>query len=195
VLVSAIITNVNPATQEMTARLGLRPSGGVSQDCVTPSADLKLLVNNVCGQQEFDYSKGKWMNRIEAVSALNGDVIRYSFAHSETTVGLLITTPATKQHPATPAPPEGAHHLTPHDELVVSADALRKNTPVPLSISFTASTPDIKFVGQVSRRAGQEVTGIELDVRRAHNVIAVSLIVILMMTCLSISSLARALRC
>ena len=161
---------------------------------MTPSADLKSLVNNVSGQQEFDYTKGKRMNRIEAVSPLNGDVIRYSFAHYETTVWLLITTPATKQQLATPAPPEGAHHHTPHDELVVSVDALRKDTPVPLSISFTASTPDIKFVGQGSRSDGQEVTGIESDVRRAHNVIAVSLIVVLMLTCLSISSLAMALR-
>jgi hypothetical protein len=194
VLVSAIITNVNPAAQEMTAQLGFRPIGGLSQDSVTPSADLKLLVNNVSGQQEFDFAKGKRMNRIEAVFPLNGDVTRYPLDHYETTVWLLKTTPATKQQPARPAPPESALHLTPHDELAVSADALRKNTPVPLSISLTASTPGIKFVGQVSRSSGQEVTGIELDVRRADNVIAVSLIVMLMMTCLSMGSLAMALR-
>jgi len=194
VLVSAIITNVNPAAQEMTAQLGFRLVGGMSQDSVTPSADLTLLVNNVSGQQEFVFAKGKRMNRIEAVFPLNGDVTRYPFDHYETTIWLLMTTPAKTPQPAISGAPAGPLHLTPHDELAVSADALRKNTPVPLSISLTASTPGIKFVGQVSRGNGQEVTGIELDVRRADNVIAVSLFVMLMMTCLSMSSLAMALR-
>jgi hypothetical protein len=65
VFVSAIITNVNPATQEMTDQLGFRPMGSLSQDSVTASADLKLLVNKISGQQEFDFAKGKRMNRIE----------------------------------------------------------------------------------------------------------------------------------
>jgi hypothetical protein len=164
VFVSAIITNVNPATLEMTAQLGFRPMGSLSQDSVTASAGLKLLVNNVSGQQEFDFATGKRMNRIEAVFPLNGDVTRYPFDHYETTIWLLMTTPAIKQQPAIPASPEGALHLTPHDELAVSADALRKNTPVPLSISVTASTPGIKFKGEVLRDSGQEVTGIELAV-------------------------------
>src|ERR1700678_1313931 len=93
VAVSVVVTNVNPATHELTAQLGFRLAGNIAQDEVTPAADMKLLINNVRGQQEFDFPRGKRTNRIEAVFSLNGDFNKYPFDRYETTMWLLITVP------------------------------------------------------------------------------------------------------
>jgi len=70
VLVSMVVTGTNPLTQELKAQLGFRLMGSIAKDDITPAVDLKLLVNNGGGQQEFDFPKGKRMNRIEAVFPL-----------------------------------------------------------------------------------------------------------------------------
>ena len=67
VVISVLVTGVNPATQELTAQISLRPRGALAKDEVTPAVDLELLTNNVRSQQEFDFPQGKRMNRIEAV--------------------------------------------------------------------------------------------------------------------------------
>ncbi len=74
---SVLVTGVNPATQELTVQIALRPQRKLAQDEVTPSVDLKLLTNNVRSQQEFEFPKGKRMNRIEAVFPLNGELNRF----------------------------------------------------------------------------------------------------------------------
>jgi hypothetical protein len=195
VFVSVVVTNASPSTQELTGQLGFRLAGNVAKDDVTPAVDLKLLINNVRGQQEFDFPKEKRMNRIEAVFPLNGELNKYPFDSYETTVWLLMTTPTRNVQPQTskvPASiPEFAHHP---DELVVSSSALLRNTPVALSVSLSASIPGIQFKGNVSRGNIQEPTGIALQVARANNVIAVSLIVMSMMTVLSMSLFAMAIR-
>jgi hypothetical protein len=195
VFISIVVTNVSPSTHELTAQLGFRLAGNVAKDEVTPAVDLKLLINNVRGQQEFDFPKEKRMNRIEAVFPLNGDLSRYPFDRYETTVWLLMTTPARNVPPqASKVPasiPEFTHQA---DEFVVSSSALLRNTPVALSVSTSASIPGIQFKGNVSRGNIQEPTGIALRLARARNVIVVSLIVMLMMTVLSMSLLAMAVR-
>jgi hypothetical protein len=75
VAVSVLVTNVNSVTQELTAQLGFRLTGGIARDEVTPAADMTLLINNVRGQQEFDFPQGKRINRIDAVFSLNGNLI------------------------------------------------------------------------------------------------------------------------
>jgi hypothetical protein len=77
VVMSVLVTAVNPATQELTAQIALRPQGALAEDEVTPAVDLKLLTNNVRSQQEFDFPKGQRMNRIEAVFPLNGELNKY----------------------------------------------------------------------------------------------------------------------
>jgi hypothetical protein len=68
VFISIVVTNANPSIRELTAQLGFRLAGNVAKDDVTPSVDLKLLINNIRGQQEFDFPKEKRMNRIEALA-------------------------------------------------------------------------------------------------------------------------------
>jgi hypothetical protein len=195
VFVSVVVTNASPSTQELTAQLGFRLAGNVAKDDVTPALDLKLLINNVRGQQEFDFPKEKRMNRIEAVFPLNGDLNKYPLDRYETTVWLLMTTPARNVQPQPAKVPASIPEFTHHpDELVVSSSALLRNAPVALSVSLSASIPGIKFKGDVSRGNIREPTGIALHLTRANSVIVVSLIVMLMMTALSMSLLAMAIR-
>ncbi len=195
VSISIVITNANPASHELTAQVSFRLSGNLAKDEVTPDVDLHLLLNNFRGEQEFDFPKDKRMNRIEAVFPLNGDLNKYPLDRYDTTVRLLMTTPARTVQPEAPKIPASIpQHTHPTDELAVSSSALRQSAPIALSISLSASVPGIRFEGNVSRGSSQEPTGIILHLTRATSVIAVSLIVMLMMTALSMSLLAMAIR-
>src|SRR5580698_8061479 len=106
IAMSVLVTGVNPATQELTVQIALRPQGALAEDEVTPAVDLRLLTNNVRSQQEFDFPKGKRMNRIEAVFPLNGELNRYPLDHYSTTLWLLMTTPSPKVQPHSPKIPK-----------------------------------------------------------------------------------------
>jgi hypothetical protein len=195
IVVSVLVTNVNPVAQELTAQLGFRLAGDIALDEVTPAADLKLLVNNVSGQQAYDFPKGKRMNRIEAVFPLNGDLNKYPFDRYETTMWLLMTRPATSNKAQVPKAPENQPQDALHAEkLAIGAVTLQRNAPLPLSLALSAAIPGIKFRGSVTRNESTQVTGIGLNVRRADILIAVSIIINAIMTGLAISVLAMVLR-
>jgi hypothetical protein len=195
VSISIVTTNANPATHELTAQVSFRLSGNIAKDEVTPAVDLHLLINNFRGEQEFEFAKDKRMSRIEVVFPLNGDLNKYPLDRYDTTVRLLMTTPARNAPQEVPKTPASiTQHTHPTDELAVSPSALLQNAPVALSISLSASVPGIRFDGHVTRGSSQEPTGIELHLTRANNVIGTSLIVMLMMTALSMSLLAMAIR-
>ena len=195
VSISIVVTNANPATHELTAQVSFRLSGNIAKDEVTPAVDLHLLLNNFRGEQEFDFAKDKRMNRIEAVFPINGDLNKYPLDRYDTTVRLLMTTPARNAPAEVPKIPASiTQHTHPTDELAVSPTALLQNEPVAVSISLSASVPGIRFEGNVSRGSRQEPTGIVLHLTRATNVIALSFFVMLMMTALSMSLLAMAIR-
>jgi Domain of unknown function (DUF4436) len=200
VAMSVLVTGVNPATQELTAQIGLRPQGALAQDEVTPAVDLRLLTNNVRSQQEFDFPKGKRMNRIEAVFPLNGELNKYPLDHYKTTLWLLMTTPAQQPQPlkiptesaapgSSKAPESAEGETSSAEPLAVGTTALQQSTTVPLTIALSASTPGIKFSGNVSRENSLKVTGIELQTRRADNVIAVSILLMMLMIGLAMSLL------
>lgn len=195
VAVSIVVTNANPATHELTTQVSFRLSGEIAKDEVTPNVDLHLLINNFRGEQEFDFPKDKRMSRIDAVFPLNGDLNKYPLDRYDTTVRLLMTTPArTAQSEASQMSAIIPQHSHPTDELAVSSAALRRSAPIAVSISLSASVPGIRFEGNVARGSSQEPTGIALHLTRATIVVAVSLIVMLMMTALSMSLLAMAIR-
>ncbi len=195
VYISIVTTNANPATHELTAQVSFRLAGKIAKDEVTPAVDLHLLINNFRGEQEFEFPTDKRMNRIEVVFPLNGDLNKYPLDRYDTTVRLLMTTPARNVRPEAPSTPASiTQHTHPMDELAVSPTALLQNAPVALSISLAASVPGIRFEGNVSRGRSQEPTGIVLHLTRAISVISVSVIVMLMMTALSMSLLAMAVR-
>jgi hypothetical protein len=176
----------------LTAQIGLRPQGILAQDEVTPAVNLKLLTNNVRSQQEFDFPKGQRMNRIEAVFPLNGELNRYPFDRYETTLWILMTTPARKKQPQSPNIPESAEGQAVQG--VVGTNALQQSTVVPLTVTLSASTPGLKFEGNVSRESSLKVTGIGLKIRRADNVIGVSILLMTLMSVLAWSLLAMVLK-
>jgi hypothetical protein len=93
------------------------------------------------------------MSRIEAVFPLNGDLNKYPFDRYRATLWLLMTTPAQKNTATRISNlPESAEKETPQsDHLAVGATALQKSSIVPLTITVSASTPGVKFDGNVSR--------------------------------------------
>lgn len=195
VAVSVLITAVSPSTQELTAQISFRPQGALAQDEVTPAVNLKLLTNNVRSQQEFNFPKGTRMNRIEAVFPLNGELNRYPFDQYETTLWLLMTTPSRKKQPVSSNIPEGAEEQAPQgDQLAVGTNALQQSTTVPLAITLSASTPGLKFVGNISRENSLKVPGIGLKISRADSAITVSVFLMMLMAGLALSLLAIVFR-
>jgi hypothetical protein len=193
--VSVRVTNVNPATQELTAQLVFRLAGNIAEDEVTPATDMKLLINNFRGQQEFDFPRGKRLSRIEAVFPLNGNLNRYPFDRYETQMWMLITIPPATHKLQFPQAPENQSPGTPDSEqLAVGAATLQQNTPIPLSLAVSAKIPGIKFTGSVMRDKSTQVTGIDLNLRRSDNVVAVSLLINAMMAGLAVSVLAMVLQ-
>jgi hypothetical protein len=192
IAISVLVTAVNPTTQELTAQISLRPQGALAQDEVTPAVDLKFLINNVRSPQEFDFPKGRRMNRIEAVFPLNGDLNRYPFDHYETTLWILMTTPARKKPPQASNIPESAEDQA--LQRAVGTNALQQSTAVPLTITLSASTPGLKFEGNVSHESSLKVTAIGLKIRRADNAIAVSILLMILMSCLAVSLLGMVLK-
>ncbi len=197
VVVSVLVTGVNPSTQELTAQITLRPQGVLAEDEVTPAVDLTLLTNNVRSQQEFYLPKGKRINRIEAVFPLNGELNRYPLDYYRTTLWLLMTTPGRKTQP--PKSPEdgeavGEGQAYQSDHLAVGTTALQQGTAVPLTIALSASTPGIKFEGSVSRESSRKLTGIRLRIRRADNVVAVSVLIMTLMSGLALSLLGMVVK-
>jgi hypothetical protein len=194
IFVSVIVTNVNPARQELTAQLRFRLLGEIASDEVTPAADLKLLINNF-GQQEFDFPKGRRMNRIEASFPLNGELNKYPLDRYESNLWVLVTTPVGKGTSKVSRLPEANREPSVHpDELTVGTSDLQQNNPVPISLALTASVPGFKFAGQTIRSDESQLMRIALKLRRADSVIGVSILVMLMMTCLSLSVLAMVVR-
>jgi uncharacterized protein (DUF983 family) len=195
IAVSALVTNVDTATQELTAQLGFRLTGNIARDEVTPAAEMKLLINNVRGQQEFDFPQGKRMNRIEAVFPLNGDFNKYPFDRYETTMWLLMTSPLAITKDQVSKVPENQPQQALHaEQLAVGAVTLQRNAPIPLSLAVSAAIPGIKFRGSVTRNESTQVAGISLNLRRADNLIAVSMVVNAIMIGLAVSVLAMVLQ-
>jgi len=195
ILVSVIVTNVNPARQELTAQLRFRLSGEIAHDEVTPAVDLKLLINNIGGQQEFDFPNGRRMNRIEASFPLNGELNKYPLDRYESNLWMLVTTPAGKGASKVSRLPEVTSEPSVHpDELTVGTSAFQQNNPVPISLALTASVPGFKFAGQTIRSDESQLIRIALKLRRADNLIGVSILVMLMMICLALSVLAMVVR-
>ncbi len=190
VVASVLVTAVNPATQELAAQITLRPLGSLATDEVTPAADLSLYVNNVASPQQFDFPKGKRMNRVNVVFPMNGDLNRYPFDSYAAVLRLVMSTPAPKKRPAAvddnPTP-------TPEDQLIqsdVGASALQTNKLVPITLVLSAATPGIKFEGGVSSESGAKFSIIKLHIRRANNVIGLSVLIMILMSALAISMLA-----
>lgn len=193
--ISVLVTGVNPSTRELSTQLGFSVSGAIALDEVTPAKDLRLLVNNIGGPQEFDFPQGKRMDPVKVELPLNGDWNRYPFDRYETTLSLLMITPGgNAQTEALTTPIANLPDVSSDGSFSAGRVILKHNLPEPLSVKLSASIPGIKFAGNITRDANTQLTRSRLTMRRANNPIGVSIIVNALMTCLAISILALALR-
>jgi hypothetical protein len=79
-------------------------------------------------------------------------------------------------------------------QLAVGAVTLQRNALIPLSLTLSVAIPGIKFRGSVTRNESTQVTGIGLNLRRADNLIVVSILINAMMIGLAVGVLAMVLQ-
>jgi len=185
------VVEVDVSRSEVRVQLQLRALGNLALDGITPTRNLKLFLNASRGSQEIDFPSGKRMNPVEADFFIDGDTNRYPFDRYQTTLWLLVTTPSPHDRPPAPVIPAGS--VPPISDLAVDAAASEQND-VPISIDLRASIPGVRFSGKISRADGRDLTGVDLYMRRADNVIGVSIAAMLIMMCLALMCLALSLR-
>jgi Domain of unknown function (DUF4436) len=195
VLIIVDITNINPSARQLTAQLGFRFVGDIRQDEQTPKVNLKLLVNNIAGQQEFDFPKGKRMGRIEVTFPMDGDVNKYPLDKYSAYLRFVVTKSGWTNTPIIAADPHLKPELTARPgELTLDEAALQGRVSVPVSVSALASIPGIKFSRDVSPESEPTVTKVDLKIERPSNLIVVSFFIMILMMSLAVSVLIMALK-
>lgn len=175
--VSFQIVSVNMAASEMTARVSIHLNGDLTKDLVTPSVDLKLFLNGIHGPQEFDLPRGRRINPITAVFALDGNPNHYPFDRYSSSLRVIVTkkTPARRSPPPSEQPSPSAAVPDESDEGFLTA-AGQEGELLTIGSSINASTPGVKFEGEHVERPEQGIEGFNLNLRRADNVIVVSVL-------------------
>lgn len=192
VLVSITVLRVDPAARQLTTRLRFRPTGNIAHDAATPKINLKLHVNNSPGQQAYMFPEEEGMVRIEATFALDGDLNRYPFDRYETNIWLLMDMP--RQPQMAVIRQTGPDAATQAADLAVSEAELRENVTVPLSISLSASTPGMKYAGEIIRTKDSGLTRIHLSMKRPNNLINTSVTVMCLIMGIALSVVAMVLK-
>jgi len=207
--VTVKIMSVDIDRLEVTALLRFRLAGKIATDEITPAMDLKFLVNAVRGQQGFQFRRGERMTPIEAVFSIEGERNKYPFDTYQTDLAFLIMKPGRSGAPAPPLasrgkpgqPKGGAEKQAvtpalaelPATDVLAGAAELEKNAPMPISFDLSASVPGIRFEEDIVKTALDGGTHIQLNLKRANQVITVSMGIQLMMLCLALSVLAMVL--
>ena len=194
VMVDIKITSVDTAKGLLHERITLIPSGRFAVDQATPSVDLELLINSVSGKQTVRFPKGERIFPIDFTSLLSGNENRYPFDNYMADIVLLITTP--KRVKTKPIQTESLEDniAPPASNLVVSASYLDSSDIVTVGEDFTASLPGVKFNGAVTQDDGNKLMNTAIEMRRANNVICVSVMVMAGMIGLAISIMGMVLQ-
>jgi hypothetical protein len=211
VLVSITVIRVDPTARQLTARIRLQLRGDIAQDALAPKTDLRFVVNNSPGQQVFKFPKGEALSRIEATLPMEGDLNRYPFDRYDTNIWLLADTPdkspqavvvPTAKPPALAAPSASTapqeHQTAPADlevgEIPPAEVLTQNNRSIPISISLLASTPGMRYAGEVIRSKDISATRIHLSLRRPSNLVNVSITVMILMIGIAITVVTMVLR-
>jgi hypothetical protein len=194
VIINVQVTSVNIPQGLLQERVRLIPMGRFALDKARPATDLRLLVNSVSGKQVEIFPKGERIVPIEVTSLLSGNQNRYPFDHYSTDIDLLVTTPVKKR--VQPLPEQKLDN--PADPLattlVVGTNDLDRSETVPISENFTAVFSGIKFDGTVTVDDTYKLMHTTIEMRRANNVISLSLIVMTVMFVLAVSIMGMVLR-
>ncbi len=194
VTINLRVTSIDTAQGLLHERIRLVPMGRFAIDKATPATDIKLLINSVSGKQTVVFPKGERIFPIEFNSLLSGNQNRYPFDSYVTDIDLLVTAPALRKAEPVPEenPEEDADPLA--TTLIVGASDLDHSETIPINETFTASIPGIKFDGTVTPGDTYKLMHTAISMRRAYNVIAVSLAVMTVMFVLAVSIMALVLR-
>jgi hypothetical protein len=183
------VVGVNLHNSEITARMSFRLVGSFAKDPVTPAVDLILFVNDIRGAQEIALTHGRRIDPIEVFFPLNGNENKYPFDYYDSEIRMVATR---KVHIAPAAQPvteqldnSAAPRPVSDGGLVVTAR--QEDERVPISSSLDASVPGLKFEGKHVHRPGEGIEGFNLMVRRADNVIVVSVLFMVLMMSLAVS--------
>jgi hypothetical protein len=194
VAINVRVTSVNPAQGLIYERIRLVPMGRFAVDNTTPATDLKLLINSVSGRQVVVFPKGERINPIEVTSLLSGNQNRYPFDNYSTDINLVVTAPVKRKAQPTPNAQLDANADPLTATLVLGTNDLDRNETIPISENFTATYPGIKFEGAVTEDTTYKLMHTTIAIRRANNVIILSLIVMTVMFVLAISIMGMVLQ-
>ena len=194
VTIDVRVTSVNPSQGLLYERIRLVPMGRFAEDKTTPSTDLKLLINSVSGKQVVLFPKGERINPIEVTSLLSGNQNRYPFDNYSADIDLVVTAPVKKKAQLLPKTQLDANADPVTATLVLGTNDLDRNETIPISESFTATYPGIKFEGAVTEDSTNKLVHTTIAIRRANNVISLSLIVMTVMFVLAISIMGMVLQ-
>jgi hypothetical protein len=187
VIANVKITSVDTAQGLLHGRIRLIPMGRFAIDKTTPATNLTLLVNSVSGKQKTVLPKGERIVPIDFSILLSGSQSRYPFDRFTTDIELVITAPAKKKSEPPPdnTLDENADPLA--TTLIVGANDLDNSEPIPIKENFVASIPGIKFDGTVTENSTYKLMQTAVAMRRANNVITISLMVMGLMFVLAVS--------
>ncbi len=187
VIINVRVTSIDTTQGLLHGRIRLIPMGRFSIDRSTPATDLTLLVNSVSGKQAVVFPKGERIVSIEFSTVLSGTQNKYPFDRYTTDIELVVTAPAKKK--AAPVPEDTLKENTDPlaTTLIVGASDLERSEPVPINENFVASITGIKFDGTVTQNDTYKLMQTTIAMRRANNVITVSIIVMAIMFVLAIS--------
>jgi hypothetical protein len=187
------VMSVNTSQGLLYERIKLIPMGRFALDKTTPATDLRLLINSASGRQLVVFPKGERIVPIEVTSLLSGNQNRYPFDNYSTDIDLLLTAPVKKQFRPLPQKlPDIADPLA--TTLVVGTNDLDRNETVPINESLAAAFPGIKFEGTVTEDKTNKLLHNTIEMRRANNVIILSLIVMTVMFVLAVSVMGMVLQ-
>ena len=195
VMIAVRVTSIDTVRGLLSERIRLVPMGRFAIDKNTPATDLKLLLNSTSGKQSVVFPKGERIVPIDATTLLTGNPNRYPFDRYTTNIDLLVTAPA--QQRAETVPEENledeADSLSDSSSLIVGTSDLNHTETIPIQETFTASISGIKFTGEVNQDNTYKLMHAAVAMRRANNVISVSLMVMALMFVLAISIVGMAL--
>jgi hypothetical protein len=188
VMITVRVTSIDTVQGLLHERIRLVPKGRFALDKNTPATDLKLLLNSMSGKQSVVFPKGERIVPINSTTLLSGNPNRYPFDRYTSNIDLLVTVPA--QQGVVSVPEENsvddADSLS-NSALIVGTSDLNHSETIPIQEDFTASISGIKFSGVVNQDDTYKLMHTTIAMRRANNVIILSLIVMTVMFVLAIS--------
>ncbi len=186
VFADVTITAVDIRNGLLYLRIRLIPLGKPGVDKNTPAEDIKLFVNSVSGNQAITMQQGSRLVPIEASIPLTGNPNHYPFDTYHGNLDLLVAAQTTGTSPSL-SEVERENQVLEPGSLIIGRSDLSHSETVPIVENVHASVLGIQFKGEVSRENDHELARTNFTLRRASNVIATSITVMVTMMGLAVS--------